>query len=73
MFWSVTPFAGQPITGFVDGFGNDAMFSSPTDLTFDLDNNLIVVDSSNHKIRKISLTRTYVACLRTPTVHVFVC
>lgn len=42
--------------GFADGTGLYAQFSSPTGLAQDRNGNLVVVDSDNHRIRKISPT-----------------
>ncbi|MEX1115072.1 MAG: hypothetical protein WEB53_07470 [Akkermansiaceae bacterium] len=56
----VTTFAGgafvltTPIFGTTDAIGRDARFNGPFDLSYDSDGNLIVVDASNHTIRKIT-------------------
>ncbi len=51
----VTTFAGTPDEeGFVDGPGKKAMFSDPLGLTFDANGNLLVADSRNDAIRKIT-------------------
>jgi len=41
------------ISGFANGQGTTAMFSSPLGITVDSSGNLYVADSGNHKIRKI--------------------
>lgn len=50
----VSTFAGSGMMGSVDATGIAAWFNYPTVVTLDHFNNLIVVDRSNHKIRKIS-------------------
>jgi sugar lactone lactonase YvrE len=49
----VTTVAGTT-TGFADGAASAAMFSSPTGITTDQNNNLYVADYNNHRIRKIT-------------------
>lgn len=52
----VTTLAGST-QGFADAnIGTDAKFNFPSCLAIDKDNNLIVADFNNHKIRKISLS-----------------
>jgi hypothetical protein len=51
---TVTLFAGDPASGFVDGTGTAARFDSPGGLTFDIDGNLYVADTGNHRIRRIA-------------------
>lgn len=46
--------AGQP--GFVDGSGSVARFNQPSHLAVDSAGNVIVADSSNHAIRKVTPT-----------------
>ncbi|HSD13827.1 MAG TPA: T9SS type A sorting domain-containing protein [Flavobacterium sp.] len=50
----VTTFAGSGIIGATDAVGTAASFNYPTVVTADHLGNIIVVDRSNHKIRKIS-------------------
>jgi len=55
----VTTLAGKPLLdgGFRDGMLNEALFNEPSDLVFDKENNLYVLDSGNQLIRKISTNR----------------
>ena len=50
----VSTFAGTGIIGSTDGNGSTSQFNLPTVVVFDNEENLIVVDRSNHKIRKIT-------------------
>ncbi|CAM3675983.1 hypothetical protein FSS13T_26640 [Flavobacterium saliperosum S13] len=50
----VSTFAGSGVMGSADALGIAAGFNYPTVVTTDNFGNLIVVDRSNHKIRKIS-------------------
>jgi len=51
----VTLYAGRPnISGFADGGALFAVFDQPSSLTVDAAENLYVVDSSNHMIRRIT-------------------
>ena len=51
----VRTIAGQSGTpGFADGQGTAAMFSDPKDLAIDGEGNLIVPDSGNHRIRRVT-------------------
>jgi glucose/arabinose dehydrogenase len=49
----VTTLAGTGEFGFVDGLGEDAQFHNPRGVVIDDEGNLFVVDSGNHRIRKI--------------------
>lgn len=51
---NVTTLAGRSLTGFVDGVGNDARFTSPTGVAVDADGVVYVVDQNNNSIRRIS-------------------
>lgn len=51
----VTTLAGST-TGFNDGNGTTAQFNSPRGITVDNQDNIYVVDSNNHSIRKITPT-----------------
>ncbi len=50
----VTTVAGSGNAGFADGTGTVANFSSPTSLCVDGSGNIFVIDTGNHKIRKIT-------------------
>lgn len=50
----VSTLAGTGTSGAEDGLGSAARFNLPTVVTIDLQNNIIVVDRSNHKIRRIT-------------------
>lgn len=50
----VTTLAGSSTSGLVDGTGNAARFNNPRGVDVDKDGNIIVIDSGNHSIRKIS-------------------
>ena len=51
----VTTFAGQlGVTGSADGTGTNAQFNIPSGLAFDQNGNLLVSDSGNDTIRKIT-------------------
>ncbi len=51
----VTTIAGIPYTpGNTDGLGNAASFNRPYGITIDNDNNIIIADEWNHKIRRLS-------------------
>ena len=50
----VSTLAGDGTAGFADGTGKAAKFSSPWKVAIDNDNNVIVADRDNFKIRKIT-------------------
>ncbi len=50
----VTTIAGSGARGDADGIGVNARFSSPRGVAVDRNGNVLVADSSNHKIRHIS-------------------
>lgn len=50
----VSTFAGNGISGTADGTGTSAAFKSPQGLAFDPQGNLIVGDSANNRIRRIT-------------------
>ncbi|ESU23988.1 hypothetical protein FEDK69T_10480 [Flavobacterium enshiense DK69] len=54
----VTTFAGSGIAGATDAMGTAARFNLPTVVTPDRMGNIIVVDRSSHKIRKIAIDGT---------------
>jgi sugar lactone lactonase YvrE len=51
---SSTTFAGDTSTGYIDGTGTAARFSSIWGMTVDSNDNLYVADAGNHNIRKIT-------------------
>lgn len=52
----VSTYAGSGTSGFLDNTGINAQFSYPMHLAIDLNGNIFVADSNNHRIRKISPT-----------------
>ena len=50
----VSTIAGNGVAGFADGMGAAAQFDAPSGLAVDHDNNIIVVDVGNHRIRRIT-------------------
>jgi sugar lactone lactonase YvrE len=50
----VSTIAGTGTAGYADGPANTAMFKSPFKLTIDNDNNIIIADRDNFKIRKLT-------------------
>ena len=54
--WSVTTLAGSGTAAFTDGVGTAASFSSPSGLALQADGQLIVADTQNHRIRRVSTT-----------------
>ncbi|MFZ5944787.1 MAG: stalk domain-containing protein [Bacillota bacterium] len=50
---TVDTLAGSGEMGFLDGSAKDAMFNFPYGLCIDIDNNLLIVDSNNNRIRKL--------------------
>ena len=53
---NVTTVAGIGVSGFQDGPGSQAMFNYPEGIAIDIQGNLYVTDSLNHRIRKIDKT-----------------
>jgi len=54
--WMVTTLAGTNVSGFFDGSGSAARFSSPQGLVVDASGIVYVADAGNHRIRKIEAT-----------------
>lgn len=52
--WVVTTLAGTNSSGFFDGSGAAARFSSPQGLAVDASGNVYVADAGNHRIRRIT-------------------
>jgi len=52
---AVKTLAGNGEDGFVDGQGSAVRFNQPRGLALDLDGNLLVADSWNHAIRKVTM------------------
>ncbi|HMH20175.1 MAG TPA: hypothetical protein VK563_00295 [Puia sp.] len=52
---NVTTYAGNGVSGMIDSGLFAAEFAAPTDITFTSSGELLVTDSSNHRIRKISI------------------
>ncbi len=50
----VTTFAGSPVGGYQDGPGLNALFSGPTGVCADAQDNIYVADTYNYMIRKIT-------------------
>ena len=55
---TVTTFAGTNATGYVDGQGGNARFSSPSGVAAAPDGTIYVSDSNNNRIRKITADGT---------------
>jgi alpha-tubulin suppressor-like RCC1 family protein/sugar lactone lactonase YvrE len=51
----VTTIGGSGSSGSTDGFGNAALFNTPSDIVVNSSGTLYVVDSTNHKIRSGAL------------------
>ncbi|MEH3087483.1 MAG: NHL repeat-containing protein [Xylophilus ampelinus] len=51
---AVSTLAGDGVPGHADGPGSAARFSYPTDLVLDPRGGLLVVDSGNHRIRRVA-------------------
>jgi sugar lactone lactonase YvrE len=52
--WTVTTLAGTGVAGFVEGAGASARFNHPHGLAFDDNGALLVADTFNHRIRKVT-------------------
>lgn len=63
------PWAGQTKrSGYQDGVKEQALFNKPGQMCFDSEGNMIVTDTENHCIRKITMATGYVSTLAgTPT------
>ena len=55
--YTVKTIAGNGRQGHVDGEGSQAQFSLPRGVTIDNNNNIIVTDTENHRIRMIEFNR----------------
>lgn len=55
---NVSTFAGGGTAGFSDGVGNAAKFNSPFSVTLDNVGNLLVADTGNNAIRRVTPART---------------
>jgi sugar lactone lactonase YvrE len=55
---NVFTLAGNGSTGFADGAGADAQFSSPRGIAVDAADNAYISDSGNHRIRRVRLDGT---------------
>ena len=51
---TITPVAGGPFAGTVDGAAADASFNQPLGLTQDATGNIYVADTNNHTVRRIA-------------------
>jgi hypothetical protein len=54
----VSTVAGGKRSGFVDGPALSARFDQPTGIALDSDGNLVIADTGNHRIRKVTLGTT---------------
>jgi hypothetical protein len=50
----VTTLAGNGSSAFADGTGTNAAFRNPSGVAVDASGNAIVVDSLNHRVRKVT-------------------
>lgn len=50
----VSTFAGDGVSGYVNGRSMNSRFNSPSDIVIDSEDNLYIVDSENNQIRKIT-------------------
>ncbi|MDI7269115.1 MAG: hypothetical protein QME96_14090, partial [Myxococcota bacterium] len=53
---TIDTLAGNGTPGFADGTGRDARFHHPTGLAIDPDGNLVVVDHTNLRVRRVDVT-----------------
>ena len=56
MIGIVSTLAGNGSVGYMDGNSNLAQFNLPSGITLDKEENIIICDCGNDKIRKISTT-----------------
>ena len=52
----VSTLAGSGVAGYADGTGTAAQFNRPVDVAVDASGNVYVTDTSNHRIRKVTVT-----------------
>ena len=51
---TVSTIAGDGVKGFNDGYSDTARFDSPVGISVDSNNNVLIADYNNHRIRKLN-------------------